>query len=218
MTIFMKFNTKLTVVEADYVCSANEKHRYQSAVGFFMYAMLETRPNIAYAVSVISRYASNSNESHWKVVKRIFRYLRHFLDLRLTFISALQPLKGYIDADWASDHDTRRSTSDYVFNLRSVVISWSSKRQLTVALSICEVEYMSQTQAAKEVIWLSKLLKELHSNVTNEVLVLDASVYCLVATIIYCDNQGAQALARNSISHARNKHIDIQYHFVRNKV
>ena len=218
MAIFMKFNIKLTVVETDYVCFANEKHRYQSAVGSLMYAILETRSNIAYVVSVISWYASNSNKSHWKVIKRIFRYLRHSLDLRLTFIGAFQLLKGYIDVDWTDNHDTRRSTSGYVFNLRNAVISWFSKRQSTVALSTYEAEYMSQTQATKEVIWLSKLLKELHSNVTNEIPALDAPTYCLVTTIIYCNNQKAQALAKNSTSHARSKHIDIQHHFVKNKV
>ena len=218
MIILMKFNIKLTAAEADYVCSVNEKHRYQSAVGSLMYAMLGTRSDIAYAVSVVSRYASNSNESHWKVVKRIFRYFRHSLDFRLTFTGAFQSLKGYTDADWAGDHDTRRFTSGYVFNLGSAVISWFSKRQLTVALSTCEAEYMSQTQAAKEAIWLLRLLEELHPGVANEVPALDAPVYCLVATIIYCDNQGAQALIRNPISHARSKHIDIQHHFVRDKV
>ena len=153
-----------------------------------MYAMLGTRSDIAYAVSVVSRYVFNPNESHWKAVKRIFRYLRHSLDLRLTFTDAFQPLKGYIDADWVDNHDTRRFTFGYVFNLGSAVISWFSKRQLTVALSTCEAEYMSQTQAAKEAIWLSELLKELHSGVANEVFALDASAYCLVATVIYCDN------------------------------
>ena len=99
MATSMKTNTKLTVAEADYTCPANDKHRYQSAVGSLMYAMLETRPDIAYAVSVVSRYASNPNESHWKAVKRIFRYLRHTLNLRLTFTGTLRPLKGYTDAD-----------------------------------------------------------------------------------------------------------------------
>lgn len=77
---------------------------------------------------------------------------------------------------------------------------------------------MGQTQAAKEAIWLSGLLEELHPSVANEIPALGAPVYCLVATVIYCDNQGAQALARNPTSHARSKHIDIQHHFVRDKV
>ena len=218
MSTPMDSNTRLTASDAEYTCPPDEKLRYQSAVGSLMYAMLGTRPDIAYAVSAVSRYASNPNSSHWTAVKRIFRYLRHSLDLRLTFSGPLQPLVGYTDADWAGDKDTRRSTSGYIFNLGSAAISWSSKRQATVALSTCEAEYMGQTQAAKEAIWLSGLLDELKSpGMTNALPAVGAPAYCLAVTI-FCDNQGAQALARNPTSHARSKHIDIQQHFVRDKV
>ena len=152
MTTFMDSGIKLIVSDSDYICSADQKLRYQSAVGSLMYAMLGTRLDIAFAVSVISRYAFNPNDTHWKVVKRIFRYLRHSLDLRLTFSGSLQPFAGYIDVDWADDKDTRRFTSGYVFHLDSAVISWQSKRQATIALFTCEVEYMSQTQVVKETI------------------------------------------------------------------
>ena len=215
-------STKLIAAAPDYICPAEDKHRYQSAVGSLMYAMLGTRPDIAFAVSVVSRYASNPTPVHWTAVKRIFRYLRHSLDLRLTFSGPLKPLAGYTDADWAGDKDTRRSTSGYLFNIGSAAISWSSKRQATVALSTCEAEYMGQTQAAKEAIWLSGLLNELQAPEPNNALPVAGApatpAYCLAATIIYCDNQGAQALARNPASHARSKHIDIQQHFIRDKV
>ena len=213
----MDTGIKLIAADPGYICPADEKRRYQSAVGSLMYAMLGTRPDIAYAVSVVSRYASNPNQSHWQAVKRILRYLRHSLDLRLTFSGPLRPLAGYTDADWAGDKETRRSTSGYVFNVGSAAISWSSKRQATVALSTCEAEYMGQTQAAKEAIWLSGLLNELQPPGMTEVAT-GAPAYCLAATVIYCDNQGAQALARNPTSHARSKHIDIQQHFIRDKV
>ena len=218
MTTPMDSTTRLTASEPGYVCPPDEKHRYQSAVGSLMYAMLGTRPDIAFAVSVVSRYASNPNQTHWKAVKRIFRYLRHSLNLRLTFSGSLKPLKGWTDADWGADHETRRSTSGYIFNVGSGAISWSSKRQPTVALSTCEAEYMGQTQAAKEAIWLSGLLDDLLPGIPNELPALGAPAYCFAATIICCDNQGAQALAKNPTSHARSKHIDIQHHFVREKV
>ena len=209
----------------DHVATAGQRHAYQSAVGSLMYAMLGTRPDLAYAVSVVSRYASNPTGTHWKAVKRIFRYIRGTLDLRLTFSGALEPLAGYTDADWGGDRDTRRSTSGYVFNVGSGAISWSSKRQPTVALSTCEAEYMGQTQAAKEAIWLSRLLEQINPSTptaTKALIALGSSpsqpVYSLAATIIYCDNQGAVALAKNPTQHSRTKHIGIQQHFVREKV
>ena len=188
MIIFMKINIKFIVAEIDYICFVNDKHRYQSVVDFFMYTMLEIRSNIIYVVSVINRYVFNSNESHWKTVKRIFRYFRYFLNFRFTFIDAFQLLKSYIDVDWADNHNIRRSIFDYVFNLRSVVINWFSKRQFIITLSTCETEYMNQIQVVKKTIWLSKLLKELHFNVINKIFVLNAFVYCLIVIVIYCDN------------------------------
>ena len=172
-----------------------------------MYAMLGTRPDIAYAVSVVSRYGSNPNEAHWKAVKRIFRYLRHTVNHQLVFRGDLKPLSGYTDADWAGDQDTRRSTSGYVFDVGSAAISWSSKRQPTVALSTCEAEYIGQTQATKEAVWLRGLLNQ-----------LNPSEQATKAVVLYCDNQGAMALAKNPQFHARTKHIDIQHHYVREQV
>ena len=121
----------LTVAAVDYQPDKHFHTRYQSAVGSLMYAMLGTRPDLAFAVSVVSRYSSKPNDSHWQAVKRIFRYIKGTLDLQLTFRGPLTALTGYTDADWAGDQDTRRSTSGFVFNLGSGAISWSSKRQPT---------------------------------------------------------------------------------------
>ena len=107
-----------------------------------MYAMMGTRPDIAYAVLVVSRYAANPDDSCWTAVKRIFRYLRGTMQLKLTYRGPMQPLTGYSDSDYAGDPATRCSTLGYVFNLGSAAISWSSKRQPTVVLSTCEAEYM----------------------------------------------------------------------------
>ena len=172
-----------------------------------MYAMLGTRPDIAYAVSLINRYSANPTSAHWNAVIRIFRYLRGTVHYELVYKGSLKDLSGYIDSDWAGD-STRRFTSDYLFNLGSGAISWSSKRQTTMALFICETEYIGQTQAIKEVIWLKNLL--------NQLLRPDDSDP--KATVIFGDNQGAIALAKNAQFHARTKHIDIAHHFVREKV
>jgi hypothetical protein len=116
--------------------------------------MLGTRPDLAFAVLVVSRFASNPTTTHLKAVKRIFRYLRSTIGIGLVFRGSIEPLTGYTDSDWAGDHDTRRSTSGYVFNIGSAAISWSSKRQPTVSLSSCEAEYIGQTNATKEAMWL----------------------------------------------------------------
>ena len=126
----------------------------------------------------------------------------------LVFRGQLTTLSGYSDSDWAGDYDTRKSTSGFIFGVGSAAISWSSKLQPTVALLTCEAEYIGQTNATKEAIWLRRLLNEIRPETANEPQ----------ATIIYCDNQGAIALAKNPQFHARTKHIDIQHHFVREKI
>jgi len=114
-------------------------------------------------------------------------------------------LIGYSDANWGNNTDTRKSTTGYLFYLSGGVVSWSSKRQATVALSSTEAEYMALTHTTKESIWLRTILKEL-GFAQND------------ATTLYEDNQSCIALAKNPIHHARTKHIDIQHHFVREKV
>jgi hypothetical protein len=150
----METSVKLMPAEPDYECPSSLRREYQSAVGSLIYAMLGTRPDLAFAVLVVSRFASNPTTTHLKAVKRIFRYLRSTIGIGLVFRGSIEPLTGYTDSDWAGDHDTRRSTSGYVFNIGSAAISWSSKRQPTVSLSSCEAEYIGQTNATKEAMWL----------------------------------------------------------------
>jgi len=125
----------------DYCAEPEFKTQYQSAVGTLMYAMLGTRPDIAYAISSVSRYAANPTPAHIAAVKRILSYLKGTIDLQLTFRGELTDLIGYLDSDWGGDPITHRSTAGFVFNIGSGAISWSSKRQPTVALSTCEAEY-----------------------------------------------------------------------------
>ena len=117
-------------------------------------------------------------------------------------------LVGYSNADWAGNLNDRRSTTGYTFLIAGGTISWSSKKQPTVALSTTEAEYMALTQATKEGIWIRRLLEEIGA---------DSKIH-RQPTTIRSDNQGCIALAKNSIYHARTKHIDIQHHFVREKV
>ena len=128
---------------------------YASVVGSLMYAMVCTRPNIAHAVGVLSRYMSKPGKEHWTAVKRVFRYLRGTTDYAICYQGRPGPdrvinVHGFVDADWARDLDHRRCTSGYVFNLFGGAISWMSKRQVVVALSTTEAEYMVATHASKD--------------------------------------------------------------------
>ena len=140
--------------EPGYEADPKFRKQYQSAVGSLIYTMLGTRFDLAFTMSIISRFSFNPTNAHWSTVKRIFRYVASTLDISLVFRGELQPLEGYTDSDQAGDQDTRRSTSRYVFNLGSAAISQSFKRQPTVALSTCEAEYVDQKNTAKEAIWL----------------------------------------------------------------
>src|SRR5579871_5782029 len=179
--------------------------KYQSTVRSLMYVMVETRPDIAFAVATVSQFNSNPNIIHWKVVKRIFRYLKGIADFGITYGNTKIKLEGYSDTDWGGNLDNRRSTTGYLFTYRSRATSWKGKQQTTVALFTTEAEYMAAIQATKEAIWLQGLLTELGRNEDKLVL-------------IQIDNQSCIALAKNPEHYARTKHIDIQHHFIREKV
>jgi hypothetical protein len=114
-------------------------------------------------------------------------------------------LAGYTDADWAGDAADRRSTFGFAFTLGSAAIAWSSKKQPTVALSSTEAEYRGAAVATCEAVWLKRLLKDLHVEVSDPI-------------VIYSDNLSSIQLAKNPVFHARTKHIEVNYHFVRERV
>jgi hypothetical protein len=182
----------------DYTCVPDRRTSYQRMVGSLMYIMLGTRGDIAYAVSVASRSLANPGPQHIKLAQRILRYLKGTKSLKLAYKGQPQRLEGFTDADWGGCRDTRRSTAGYLFNIGSGAISWQSKRQGVVALSTCEAEFLGQTQATKEAVWLRRLLNELNMNQGTN------------ATIICGDNQGAIALSSNPQYHSRTKHMEIQ--------
>ena len=177
---------------------------YASAVRSLMYTMTATRPDLGYAISSLSAYIGNPGQEHWKAVKRVLRYLRHTSSYQLELGGNKLILQGYCDSDWASSPDDRRSITGYAFTLGTGAISWKSQRQKTVALSSTEAEYMAASSATRELLWLRNLLSELHQ--TQQTVTL------------HCDNQGCIALANNPTYHQRTKHIDTQYHFIREQV
>ncbi|KAK4407754.1 Copia protein [Sesamum angolense] len=113
-------------------------------------------------------------------------------------------LRGFTDADWVGDASDRRSTSGYFFNIGSVVVSWCSKKQSTVALSSTEAEYMATTIATQECIWLKRLIGDIYGRVNY-------------AVPMKCDNESAIRLASNPAFHGRMKHVEIHHHFVQEK-
>jgi len=137
---------------------------YQALIGSLTYAAMSTRPDITEALSVVSQFASNPNETHWKAAKRILRYLKGTLIYGICFCGNSNKdvkLSGFVDADWAGDVETRKSQSGYVFHLCGGPVSWVSRKQTVVAMSTTEAEYVAAAFAAQELIWLRKLLQEL---------------------------------------------------------
>ncbi|CAA7049382.1 unnamed protein product [Microthlaspi erraticum] len=175
---------------------------YARAVGSLMYAMVCTRPDLAHAVSVVSRFMGQPGKEHWQAVKRIFRYLRGTSDVGLIYGGERPCLvTGYSDSDYAGDVDSRRSMTGYVFTLGDSVISGKATLQPTVTLSTTEAEYMALTEASKEGIWLKGLVSSMglhHEQAT-----------------VYCDSLSVICLAKDQVHHERTKHIDVRYRFLR---
>ena len=129
-----------------------------------MYAAMGTRPDIAYAMLTVAQYSENPGWRHWEAVKRIFGYLLGTKKLELTYRGEERGLVGYVDADGASQ-DHRRAISGYVFMVDKGAVSWSSKKQELVVLSTTVAEYVATTHAAKEAVWLCRLLTELFESI-----------------------------------------------------
>ena len=129
---------------------------YRNIIGKLMYATVGTRPDIAFAVGVLGRFTANPNMHHFKMAQRAVAYLKGTKDAYLHFKIGKGALKieGYADTNWGGNHSDRRSTTGYTFLVNGCPVSWSSKRQVTVALSSTEAEYMAATQATKEAIWI----------------------------------------------------------------
>ncbi|GJZ78165.1 putative RNA-directed DNA polymerase [Tanacetum coccineum] len=177
---------------------------YASAVGSLMNVMVCTRPDLAHAVGVVSRFLSNPGKKHWEAVKWIFRYLRGTSKLGITFGNGKPMLVGFTDSDMAGNKDNMKSTSGYLMTFAGGAVSWQSRLQKCVALSTTEAEYMAATEACKELLWLKRFLQELGFKQQRYA--------------VLCDNQSAIHLAKNSMFHKRTKHIDIRYHWIRDAI
>ncbi|KAH9725216.1 hypothetical protein KPL70_007788 [Citrus sinensis] len=162
-----------------------------------------TRPDILYAIGLVSRYMKNPKTTHFKVTKRILRYIKGTTNFGLLYsFSNDNKLVGYSDKDWGGDVDDRKSTTGFVLFMGDTTFTWMSKKQPIVTLFTCEVEYVATTSSVCHAIWLRNLLKKL--SLPQE----EPSEICV-------DNKPTIALSKNPVFHDRSKHIDTRYHFIR---
>ncbi|XP_047340029.1 uncharacterized mitochondrial protein AtMg00810-like [Impatiens glandulifera] len=178
---------------------------YRALVGSLIYLTI-TRPDIAYVVGVVSRYMQEPRKTHLEEAKKILKYINTSLDIGLLYEKDEKSvLQGYVDADFVGDRDDRRSTSGFVFLCGNTSISWYSRKQGSVSLSITEAEYKASAHAAQECIWLRRLWEDFHVK-------FDQSVP------IHGNNLSAIKLTSNPVFHTRTKRIELDHHFIREKL
>lgn len=171
-----------------------------------MYLATATRPDICHALNVVSRYMEHPKAIHVNAAKRILRYVKGTFDYGILFNNSnVLCLNGYSDSDYAGNLDTRKSTTGYAFFIDNGIVSWCSQSQKCVTLSTTEAEYVAGAEATKELPpRLKRLLSELLPNQFEK-------------AVLYIDNQSAIRLVKNPEYHRRTKHIDVDYHYIREK-
>jgi hypothetical protein len=178
---------------------------YRKATGSVMHAANTTRPDLAFSVRRLTSCVENPQPEHWKAVQHLLAYVKGTIEYKITYqrsgSSGIKPI-GYVDADYAGDLETRRSTLGEVFMMSGGPVSWSSEKQATVALSTVEAEYVALTCSAKQAMWMHSFLGLLTMPQQKP-------------AVLHCDNMGATLLAKNAKGHARVKHIDIREHYIR---
>jgi len=185
---------------------------YQSLIGRINYLATQTRCDIAFTASILSRFLVNPAPAHIKSAKRALQYLKgtmmHGIILGgLKYSPYDLDIRLYTDSDYAGDRDTYRSTSGYVTFVAGGPVSWQSKRQSVVAQSSTEAEYIAMSESAKEGAWIRYLLEGLEYKGQD-----------LDPITLYGDNQGALSLAENPTFHRGSKHIAVRYHLIRQEV
>ena len=186
---------------------ANLTRTFQQIVGSLLFLQICSRPDISFAVLVLSQHCASPKPCHYAAAKRILRYLKGTRSYRLHYGGAHRhlPLSGLSDADWAGDKQDRASVSGFVWSLGGGPISWSAKKQNCIALSTTEAEYIALTRAIQEGIWLRQSLHQFQ-------------LPCPTPLVVCTDNNGAKSLSVNDSNHGKAKHIDIRYHFIRSHI
>ncbi|KAI0493009.1 hypothetical protein KFK09_027285 [Dendrobium nobile] len=177
---------------------------YRQIIGSLQYLTL-TRPDIAYAVNMLSQHMHNPEIHHTVLLKKLIRYIKGTIGFGLPITRSNLLLRTFSDADWASDPLTRKSTSGFCTFLGDTLVSWTVKKQPTVSRSSTESEYRALASATADTIWIKRLLADFR-------IVHNSPVD------IFCDNTSTIALANNPVFHARSKHIEIDQSFVRDHI
>ncbi|KAG7578260.1 Retrotransposon Copia-like N-terminal [Arabidopsis thaliana x Arabidopsis arenosa] len=183
----------------------SDPSHYRKLIGKLVYLTV-TRPDICFAVNKLSQYLHAPREPHLVAAHRILRYLKNDPGQGV-FYSATSSLslRGFADADWSNCPETSRSISGFCIFLGDSLISWKSKKQDIVSRSSCEAEYRSMANATCELIWINSLLEDLHVPLVDTI-------------VLYCDNEAAIQIAKNSVYHERTKHVQRDMHVVRERV
>ena len=194
--------------EEDDECDPKIVSKYQQLVGQLLYLSTTVRPDLGFAAAALSRFMSRPSKRHWAIAKDVIRYLKgtkyHGIYLGNLHGASDITIEGYCDADYATDKETRRSRTGYLFLVNGSLIDWRSQLQSTVATSTAEAEYMSLAECVKKALWFRTLLAEL--------LGVEAK-----PVSIYCDNQSTLHMAKDLNCVSRTKHIDVRHHFVRER-
>ncbi|GBM79268.1 Retrovirus-related Pol polyprotein from transposon TNT 1-94 [Araneus ventricosus] len=190
--------------------SIMSKFPYRILLGCLAFLAARTRPDICYAVNILSQFQSNPGIVHWNTLLKLLGYVSQTSNYKLN-ISNIKDinLECFSDADFAASRDDRISMGGLILFAGKSPIVWRTFKQKCVSLSTLEAEYVSLTEAAKELVWILRILKELRD---LGILKLNFEGHLL------CDNQAAINFSRSSIENHRTKHIDIKYHFVRNLI
>lgn len=197
--------SRLTVASCPTVANSNISNSTscRALVGAFLYIMGLTRPDIAFAVIVVSRYCQNPGPAHWKASKRILAYLLGTINSGLCFSGSDSTnfLTGYNDSDFAGCPDTRRSTTGVLYLLNQAPVTWKCRLQKPVAQSTAESEYYAAGNASSDNVWLRDILRHLSFGQSGP-------------TPLHCDNQSAIRMVYNPEFPDRTKHIEVKYHFI----
>nr|KAJ0186750.1 hypothetical protein LSAT_V11C900460560 [Lactuca sativa] len=177
---------------------------YSRAIGCLMYAMISTRPDIAYVVGRLSRYTSNPSSHHWQAVSRVFKYLKGTINYGLAYSGYPSVLEGYSDASWIDNLEDHSSTSGWVFLLGGGAISWASKKQTCITNSTMESEFVALSVAGKEVEWLRNLIYEIPLCPKP------------ISTIsIRCDSAATLAKAYSQVYNGKSRHLGVRHSMIR---
>uniref|UniRef100_A0A803LUX6 RNase H type-1 domain-containing protein n=1 Tax=Chenopodium quinoa TaxID=63459 RepID=A0A803LUX6_CHEQI len=198
----MVMNHGLQIIEGKKMV---DQTRYQRLVGKILY-LSHTRPDLAYAAGVVSRFMHKPQEQHLEVVYKILRYLKGSPRKGVIFRNhGHLNLHAFTDADWGGDRDSRKSTSGYFTLVGGNLVTWKNKRQKVVSMSSAEAEFRGIAKGVTEVLWLRKLLSELGYTPKK-------------SCKLYCDNMASIWISENPVQHDRTKHVEIDRHFIKDNL